>query len=156
MVACSAYQAGALAGRGRRANVAVAVANLGRASMASGALEGEERLGGGPLAATAPATPEPRRGAVEARARAPPAPDSRRACATLEEALARASDAGDPPVEAEVLRRLARAYLELGDPEKAGGDARRAAGIARSVGDAGGGAEAEEIAREADEGMRGE
>ena len=75
--------------------------------------------------------------------------DSRRACATLEEALERVADAGDPRIEAEVLRRLARAYLELGDPEKAEGDARRAAGIARSMGDEEGVREADEIVAEA-------
>ena len=80
--------------------------------------------------------------------------DSRRACATLEEALERVADAADPRVEGEVLRRLARAYLELGDPEKAEGDARRAAAIARAVGDAEGSHEAEEIVAEASEALR--
>ena len=140
------------------ANEAVAVANLGVASMARGALEGaasllEEALS---LAKSAgDARTEARilskLGRVQLLQR-----DSRRACATLEEALECLADVGDPRVEGEVLRRLARAYLELGDPEKAGGDARRAAGIARSVGDAAGALEAEEIAREADEALRGE
>jgi tetratricopeptide (TPR) repeat protein len=81
--------------------------------------------------------------------------DSRRACATLEEALERAIDAGDPRVEGEVLRRLASAYLELGDPEKAEGDARRAAAIARAAGDDEGAGEAEDIVRQAREAMGG-
>jgi tetratricopeptide (TPR) repeat protein len=79
--------------------------------------------------------------------------DSRRASATLEEALERVADVADARVESEVLRRLARAYIELGDPEKAEGDARRAAGIARSLGDAEGEQEAAQIAGEAREAM---
>jgi tetratricopeptide (TPR) repeat protein len=140
------------------ANEAVAVANLGVASMAEGALEAaavllEQALS---LARSAgDARTEARilskLGRVQLLQR-----DSRHACATLEEALDCLLDVGDPRVEGEVLRRLASAYLELGDPEKAEGDARRAAGIARSVGDEAGAREAEEIAREAGEAMRAE
>ncbi|HEY3817050.1 MAG TPA: hypothetical protein VGL81_07765 [Polyangiaceae bacterium] len=140
------------------ANEAVAVANLGVASMAEGALEAaasllEEALS---LARSAgDARTEARilskLGRVQLLQR-----DSRRACATLEEALECLADVGDPRVESEVLRRLARAYLELGDPEKAEGDAARAAHIARSAGDEAGAREAEEIAREAGEAMRAE
>jgi tetratricopeptide (TPR) repeat protein len=137
------------------ANEAVAVANLGVASMAEGALEAaasllEEAL---LLARSAgDARTEARilskLGRVQLLQR-----DSRHACATLEEALECLSDVGDPRVEGEVLRRLALAYLELGDPEKAEGDARRAAVIARSVGDEAGAREAEDIARAAGEAM---
>jgi tetratricopeptide (TPR) repeat protein len=141
---------------GDLANQAVAVANLGVASMGAGALDPaaalfEEALG----IATAAGDPRTearilsKLGRVRLLQR-----DSRRACATLEEALDRLADAADPRVEGEILRRLARAYIELGDPEKAEGDARRAAGIAREVGDADGEQEAEEIAREAGEAMR--
>jgi tetratricopeptide (TPR) repeat protein len=137
------------------ANEAVAVANLGVAAMAEGALDAaasrlEEALG---LARSAGDVRTEARilsklGRVQLLQR-----DSRRACATLEEALERVADAGDPRLEAEVLRRLARAYLELGDPEKAEGDARRATAIARAAGDEPGAGEAEEIAREAREAM---
>ncbi len=140
------------------ANEAVAVANLGVASMAEGALE--------PAASLLEEALELARSAGDARTEARILSklgrvqllqrDSRHACATLEEALECLSDVGDPRVEGEVLRRLARAYLELGDPEKAEGDAERAAGIARSVGDEAGAREAEEIAREAGEAMRAE
>ena len=140
------------------ANEAVAVANLGVASMAEGALEAaasllEQALS---LARNAGDSRTEARilsklGRVQLLQR-----DSRHACATLEEALECLSDVGDPRVEGEVLRRLARAYLELGDPEKAEGDARRAAGIARTVGDEAGAREAEGIAREASEAMRAE
>jgi tetratricopeptide (TPR) repeat protein len=137
------------------ANEAVAVANLGVASMAEGALEAAASLLEQALSlarSAGDARTEARilskLGRVQLLQR-----DSRHACATLEEALECLSDVGDPRVEGEVLRRLARAYLELGDPEKAEGDARRAAGIARSVGDEPGVREAEEIAREAGEAM---
>ncbi|HEY5241088.1 MAG TPA: hypothetical protein VIJ22_06470 [Polyangiaceae bacterium] len=140
------------------ANEAVAVANLGVASMAEGALE--------PAASLLEEALQLARSAGDARTEARILSklgrvqllqrDSRHACATLEEALECLSDVGDPRVEGEVLRRLARAYLELGDPEKAEGDAERAAGIARSVGDEAGAREAEEIAREAGEAMRAE
>lgn len=143
---------------GDLANEAVAVANLGVASMAKGALEGaaallEEALA---LARSAGDVRTEARilsklGRVQLLQR-----DSRRACATLEEALERAIDAGDPRVEGEVLRRLASAYLELGDPEKAEGDARRAAAIARAAGDEEGAGEAEDIARQARDAMGGE
>jgi len=141
---------------GDLANQAVAVANLGVASMGSGALDAaaalfEEALG------IARSAGDPRTearilsklGRVQLLQR-----DSRRACSTLEEALDRLADAADARVEAEILRRLARAYIELGDPEKAEGDARRAAAIARSVGDAAGEKEASEIAQEAGEALR--
>jgi tetratricopeptide (TPR) repeat protein len=82
--------------------------------------------------------------------------DSRRACAVLEEALTRAADAGDPRAEGEILRRLARAYLELGDPEKAEQDARRAASIERAMGDEPAALEAEDIARDARAAIEGE
>jgi tetratricopeptide (TPR) repeat protein len=81
--------------------------------------------------------------------------DSRRACVVLEEALARASDAGDPRAESEILRRLARSYLELGDPEKAEQDALRAAGIARALDDAGGALEADDIVKAARSSVEG-
>jgi uncharacterized protein HemY len=81
--------------------------------------------------------------------------DSRKACATLEEALARAADAGDRRLQGEVLRRLARAYLELGDPEKAEQDAARAAAIAAAMKDEEGARDADEIAREAREAAAG-
>jgi tetratricopeptide (TPR) repeat protein len=142
---------------GDLANEAVAVANLGVASMARGALDAaasllEEALG---LARSAGDVRAEARilsklGRVQLLQR-----DSRRACATLEEALERAIDAGDPRVESEVLRRLASAYLELGDPEKAEGDARRAAAIARAAGDDEGAGEAEEIAAQARDAMDG-
>jgi tetratricopeptide (TPR) repeat protein len=140
---------------GDLANEAVAVANLGVASMARGALDGaatlfEEALA---LARSAGDVRTEARilsklGRVQLLQR-----DSRRACATLEEALERASDAGDPRVESEVLRRLASAYLGLGDPEKAEGDALRAAAIARAADDEEGASEAEEIARQARDAM---
>ena len=149
-------QARALLGNaGDLANQAVAVANLGVASMGDGALDAaatlfEEALG----IATAAGDPRTearilsKLGRVQLLQR-----DSRRACATLEEALDRLADAADARVESEILRRLARAYLELGDPEKAEGDARRAAGIAHALGDWTGEQEAAEIAQEAGEAM---
>lgn len=143
---------------GDGANEAVAVANLGVASMAEGALDAaasllEEALS---LARSAGDVRTEARilsklGRVQLLQR-----DSRRACATLEEALERVTGVGDPRVEGEVLRRLARAYLELGDPEKAEGDARRALEMARSTGDEAGASEAEDIAREAREAMGAE
>jgi tetratricopeptide (TPR) repeat protein len=141
---------------GDLANEAVAVANLGVASMGEGAFDAAaEKLGEAlSLAKGAGDVRTEARilsklGRVQLLQR-----DSRRACATLEEALERVTDAGDPRVEAEVLRRLARAYLELGDPEKAEGDARRASAIARAVGDEEGVREAEEIVAEASEALR--
>jgi tetratricopeptide (TPR) repeat protein len=140
------------------ANEAVAVANLGVASMAEGALDVAASLLAEALSlarSAGDARTEARilskLGRVQLLQR-----DSRHACTTLEEALECLADVGDPRVEGEVLRRLARAYLELGDPEKAEGDARRAAEIARSVGDGAGAHEAEEIAREAGEALRAE
>ncbi|HEY8038396.1 MAG TPA: hypothetical protein VIF15_01325 [Polyangiaceae bacterium] len=137
------------------ANEAVAIANLGIASMADGALDAASTLlerALGLAREVGDARNEARilakLGRVQLLER-----DSRRACATLEEALARAADVGDPRVEGEVLRRLARAYLELGDPEKAEGDARRAAAMARAAGDEEGAKEAESIAQEAREEM---
>jgi tetratricopeptide (TPR) repeat protein len=127
------------------ANEAVALANLGVAFMADGALGDaatrlEEALA---VARDAGDTLVEARvlsklGRVRLLER-----DSRRACVVLEEALVLLRGAGDARGEHEALRRLARAYLELGDPEKAEGDARRAAQIARVIGD-------EESAREAD------
>jgi tetratricopeptide (TPR) repeat protein len=144
---------------GDLANEAVAVANLGVVAMAQpggAALDSAAALLGEALALA--------RGAGDARTEARVLSklgrvellqrDSRRACTTLEEALARVGDAaGDPRVEAEVLRRLASAYLELGDPEKAEGDARRAADLARATGDDAGANEAEDIARQARDAM---
>jgi tetratricopeptide (TPR) repeat protein len=140
---------------GDLANQAVAVANLGVASMRDGSLDAAAALFEEALALAAGAG-DPRTearvlsklGRVQLLQR-----DSRRASATLEEALERVTDVADPRVESEVLRRLARAYLELGDPEKAEGDARRAAGMARALGDAAGEQEADAIAGEAREAM---
>jgi tetratricopeptide (TPR) repeat protein len=138
------------------ANEAVAVANLGVASMAEGALDPAASLLEEALAlardaddARTEARILSKLGRVQLLQR-----DSRRACTTLEEALERLAGVGDRRVEGEVLRRLARAYLELGDPEKAEGDARRAAVMARAVGDEAGAGEADAIAREASEAMR--
>ena len=144
-----------LRGAGDLANQAVAVANLGVASMRDGTLDVAATLFEQAL--------ELARGAGDPRTEARVLSklgrvqllqrDSRRASATLEQALECLADVGDERVQSEVLRRLARAYIELGDPEKAEGDARRAAGIARSQGDAEGEREAEAIAGEAREAM---
>jgi tetratricopeptide (TPR) repeat protein len=133
------------------ANEAVALANLGIASMAEGALDEAARRMQEALAlarevgdANIEAGVLTKLGRVYLLER-----DSRRACATLEEALVRLRQAGDARREHEALRRLARAYLELGDPEKAETDARRAATLARSLGDESAAVEADAIAEEA-------
>jgi tetratricopeptide (TPR) repeat protein len=133
------------------ANEAVAIANLGVASMAGGALDDaaarlEEALAVARDAGDAlvEARVLSKLGRVRLLER-----DSRRACAVLEEALVLLRGAGDARGEHEALRHLAHAYLELGDPEKAEGDARRAAQIARAVGDEESAREAEVLAAEA-------
>jgi tetratricopeptide (TPR) repeat protein len=61
--------------------------------------------------------------------------DARTAAACFEEALDLVRDQGDVRGEARVRCHLARAYVEIGDAEKARDDAAQALVLARQTGD---------------------
>lgn len=76
--------------------------------------------------------------------------DSRHACELLEEALVLLRAVGDRRGELDAVQRIAEAYLNVGDPEKAERDAERAIAIAGELAlDAAEAAHAERVRRDA-------